>query len=161
MNPIQNIVIDYFQFQSQIRTEVRDGKQWIFDPIRKKFLVLQPEEMVRQLLLQYLMIKKAYSPLHIKVERGLALNKMRKRYDILVYDKKIQAQLLVECKAPGIKLDQAVIDQIARYNMVTKVPYLFLTNGQQNYCLKIDYSTQEYEFMSEVPHYQDLLKESE
>ena len=160
MKSLQNISIDYFKFQKDLRVETKNGKQWIYDPIRKKFLVMQAEEVVRQLLLQYLIQEKAYSPIHIKVEKGIKLNETRKRYDILVYNKSIIPCLLVECKAPGIPLNQAVVDQIARYNIVAKVPYLLLTNGQKNYCLKIDFEQKDYQCLSEIPNYPTLIKES-
>jgi len=160
LKSLQEIGIDYFKFKKDLRIETRDGKQWIYDPIRKKFLVMQAEEVVRQLLLNYLIQEKGYSPIHIKVEKGIKLNNTRKRYDILVYNKSIIPILLVECKAPGIPLNQTVVDQIARYNIVAKVPYLFLTNGQNNYCLKIDFEQKDYECLSEIPDYSTLIKES-
>src|ERR1039457_6927984 len=106
----------------------------IFDVIRKKYVVLTPEEWVRQNFLQYLIQEKKFPALLISVEAGLKYNQLQKRMDVLVYDKHGNPYLMVECKAPEVKITQDVFDQIARYNLVFKVKYLVVTNGMHHFC---------------------------
>ena len=124
--------------QYSVRLKEEGGKQFIFDIVRKKYLVLTPEEWVRQNFIHFLINDKNYPAGLIAVEKGLKLNELQKRADVLVY-KNAQPMVLIECKAPGIKISREVFEQIARYNMVFKVPYLLVTNGMQHYCAKIDF----------------------
>nr|MBC7614052.1 type I restriction enzyme HsdR N-terminal domain-containing protein [Pseudopedobacter sp.] len=134
----------------------KDDQLFIFDELRKKDLVLTPEEWVRQHFIQYLILHKKYPKSLIKVEGGLKLNKLQKRTDILVFSSRGKADVLIECKASSVKIDQKVFDQIARYNMIHKVNYLAVTNGQQHYYCKIDYESNSYFFISELPAYQSV-----
>ncbi len=145
------INIDLLKYQSILKVKKELGKKMIFDPIRKKYLVWQPEELVRQLLIQYLIEDKGYNKNHLHVERGLTVNGQYKRSDIITYDKTMAPYLLVECKAPKVALNQAVLDQIATYNLAYQVPYLLISNGIQNYCCKMDYAQKSYEFLNEIP----------
>ena len=129
----------------------------IFDPFRKKQVVLTPEEWVRQNFLQFLLIEKKYPESLIKVEMGLRLNKLPKRSDVVVFDNHGKPVLLVECKAPDIKISQKVFDQIARYNMTLKVEYLIVTNGLKHYCCKLDYTNRSYTFLKEIPAFSEIL----
>lgn len=101
----------------------------IFDFIRKKWLVLTPEEWVRQHLLNYLVTEKKFPASSISVEKEMILNGQKKRYDVVVYDNTLKPYLIVECKAPYIELDQNVIEQAQRYNLVVKANILMITNG--------------------------------
>lgn len=125
----------------------------IFDELRKKDLVLTPEEWVRQHFVQFLIIQKKYPKTLIKLEGGLRLNKLQKRTDILIFDKRGTPQILVECKADSVKITQDIFDQAARYNMVHKVKYLVVSNGLQHYCCAIDYENNSYKFLEELPDY--------
>lgn len=145
------INIDLLKYQSTLKVKKDLGKKMIFDPIRKKYLVWQPEELVRQLLIQYLIDEKKYNKNHIHAERGLTVNGQYKRSDIITYDKTMSPFLLVECKAPKIPLNQAVLDQIATYNLAYKVPYLLISNGIHNYCCQMDYVNKSYTFLEEIP----------
>lgn len=107
----------------------KDGQTYVQDLVRKKWLVLSPEEFVRQHLLYYLMTVKQYPASLIAVEKELRLNDLKKRYDLVVYDRNKQPYLLVECKAPYIDLNESVIEQALRYNLVLKAPLLMITNG--------------------------------
>lgn len=129
----------------------KDDVVLIFDELRKKDLVLTPEEWVRQHFVQFLIIQKKYPKTLIKLEGGLKLNKLQKRTDILVYDKNGEAQILVECKATSVKITQDVFDQAARYNMIHKVKYLVISNGLQHYYCVMDYSNDSYQFLQELP----------
>jgi type I site-specific restriction endonuclease len=128
-----------------------DEKIYIFDAFRKKYVQLTPEEWVRQNFLQYLVVEKKYPLSLIAVEAGLKYNQMQKRADVLVYDKQGHPFLLVECKAPEVKISQDTFDQVARYNMIFKVSYLIVTNGMDHFCCKMDYSDNSYRFLEEIP----------
>lgn len=123
----------------------------IFDGIRKKYVALTPEEWVRQNFLQYLIHEKKFPASLISVEAGLKYNQLQKRMDVLVYDKQGSPYLMIECKAPEVKITQDVFDQIARYNMVFKVKYLVVTNGIHHFCCIMDYEKQSYLYLEQVP----------
>jgi hypothetical protein len=141
------------------KISVADGQKRIFDPLRKKMIVLTPEEWVRQNFIQYLVIEKYYPVSLIKIEMGFKLNKRLRRSDILVYNRKGEPVLIVECKAPSVKISQSVFDQIARYNMSLKVEYLLVTNGIDHYCCRIDHESKTYHFLKEIPAYKDIVPE--
>ena len=143
--------IDYTTYKKDLKLKKEAGKTLIFDPIRKKYLVFQPEELVRQLVLQYLLQNRKYNKNFIRTEKGLKVNDLSKRCDILLYNTEMQPFFLVECKAANIKLSQATFDQIARYNMPLQVKYLLITNGLQTCCCELDYSNKTYTFLPEVP----------
>lgn len=132
----------------------RDGQLFVFDEIRKKTLLITPEEWVRQHFVQYLVAQKKYPKSLIQLEGGLKLHGMNKRSDILVYNSSAEKILLVECKAPSVKISQVVFDQIARYNMVHRVPLLAVTNGLQHFYCKIDFEKEKYFFLKELPDYE-------
>ena len=157
LHSFQSIDINLLSFQDHLVLSEKEGLQFVFDPIRKKKIRFFPEESVRQLLIQYLLIDKKYSANHLRVEKTLRVNGMQKRCDILIYSKNIQPLLLVECKAPHIPINQKVIDQVAAYNIETKVPFLLISNGQKHYCLRIHFDGKEHEVLSAVPDYSTLL----
>ncbi len=123
----------------------------IFDAIRKKYVALTPEEWVRQNFLQYLIRDKKFPASLIAVEAGLKYNQLQKRMDVLVYDKRGIPYLMVECKAPEVRITQDAFDQIARYNMVFKVKYLVVTNGMDHYCCQMNYIQSTYQYLAEIP----------
>lgn len=131
------------------------NKVSIFDTIRKKFIVLQPEEWVRQHCVRFLMEEKAYPKSLINIEKELVLNNLKKRYDIVVYNPDGTFFLIVECKAPKIQINQATFDQIARYNLELKATYLMVTNGVNHYYCKMDLKNERYEFLQDIPHYKN------
>lgn len=130
------------------------ARNQIFDAIRKKYVVLTPEEWVRQNFLQYLILDKGYPASLIAVEAGLKYNQLQKRMDVLVYDKQGLPHLMVECKAPEVKITQDVFDQIARYNMVFKVKYLVVTNGMNHFCCRMDYTANTYSYLENIPAFE-------
>ena len=107
----------------------KDGKLYIYDVLRKKYVVLQPEEWVRQHVINFLLTERNVSPVHIKVETGRKYSELQKRCDILVWDADMNPLLLVECKAPHIAIDHKAVFQIGIYNASFKSKYLWLTNG--------------------------------
>jgi hypothetical protein len=142
--------------QYPIKLKEEKGTKYIFDPIRKKYLVLLPEEWVRQNFIQYLINEKSFPSTLIAIEKGLKLNELQKRADIVIYDNKGQPIVLIECKAPKVKINQEVFEQVARYNIVFKVPYLVVTNGIEHYCAKVDLKENSFEFLQELPVYNSL-----
>lgn len=139
------------RFQDALKLKRIDNKTYIWCAVRKKWLVLQPEEMVRQLLLVYLVQEAGFKKNRIAVERGLKVNEMQKRCDILVYDDKMQPYLLIECKRAKVALTQAVFRQVANYNIALKVPYLLVCNGPDTYCCSIDFEEKSFDFMDALP----------
>ena len=130
-----------------------ENKVAIFDEIRKKFIIITPEEWVRQHVVQFLLQDKKYPKSHINVEKLLKINDLNKRYDVVVYNPDGSIFILVECKAPEIKISQHTFDQIARYNMTLNAEYLMVTNGLNHYFCKMDYEKEQYDFLSELPDY--------
>jgi hypothetical protein len=129
----------------------QDGVVRIFDEIRKKYLVLTPEEWVRQNFVRFLVKDMNYPASLIAMEIGLKYNQLRKRADILIYDKQGAALLMVECKAPEVKISQDAFDQVARYNMAFKVKYLVVTNGLHHFCCRMNYTDKSYEYLEMIP----------
>lgn len=139
-----------------IKVKKVNGKLVVFDQLRRKFIALTPEEWVRQHFINYLTTEKGYSSSLIANEIQINLNNQKRRCDSVVYDKGLQPIVIVEYKAPDVNITQDVFDQIVRYNIVLKVKYLIVSNGINHYCCKIDYTTQSFEYLSDIPHYTDL-----
>jgi hypothetical protein len=130
-----------------------NGKKSIFDIIRKKYIVLTPEEIVRQHLVHYLINIKKYPRSLISVEDGMKVNRMMKRSDVVVYDQSGAVFLAAECKSTRIKLNQKSMDQLSIYNQHYKASYLALTNGLDIYICKIDYATKKATFIDNFPDF--------
>ncbi|MDC6386348.1 type I restriction enzyme HsdR N-terminal domain-containing protein [Flagellimonas taeanensis] len=135
------------------RIKNSQNRQYIFDGIRKKFVVLQPEEWVRQHVLHYLVFTKNFPKSLINVEKQLMVNGLKRRYDVVVFNPDGSIFLLVECKAPEVKVEQTVFDQIARYNYQLKSTYLMVTNGLEHYCCEMDHENEKYSFLKEIPDF--------
>lgn len=135
-----------------IRTD--DGKRSVYDPIRRKYVRLTPEEWVRQHFLQYLIQDCGYPASLIAVEMGFRYQRMPRRADIVVHDRKGRPFLMAECKAPDVGIGQSTFDQVSRYNRVVEARFLAVTNGLVHYCWQIDRSSGAYEFLTGVPTYQ-------
>lgn len=131
-----------------------ENKVSIFDEIRKKFIILTPEEWVRQHVIQYLIIEKSYAKSYINVEKVIKINGLTKRYDIVVYQPNGQIFLLVECKAPEVSISQNTFDQIARYNMTLNAQFLMVTNGLNHYFCSMDFENEKYHFLTGLPEFQ-------
>ncbi|HKK74253.1 MAG TPA: type I restriction enzyme HsdR N-terminal domain-containing protein [Saprospiraceae bacterium] len=138
-------------YQNQIKTKKQDGKTFIFDPVRKTWLVLLPEELVRQLMLQFLVDSMGYKWSHFRTESGLKVNEQRRRTDIIAYDQSVQPYLLVECKAPHIKINENTFWQSVHYNRELQAPFLVVTNGIRTYCCEMDYTQEEGNFLAAIP----------
>jgi len=126
------------------------GRPFIFDIVRKKWLVLSPEEWVRQHVINYLVNEKKYPASIIAVEKEIALNDIKKRFDIVIYNKQKEPALVIECKAPYIELDTGVIAQVQRYNLVLCAKYLMITNGISDLIFNRDNNK------TDLPDYKDF-----
>ena len=134
----------------------RDGLYFIFDEIRKKHLVLTPEEWVRQHFIRFLINEKAFPASLLQIEGGLNLNQTKKRSDILVYNNLGEKIMVIECKAPAVAITQATFDQAARYNSVYKAKWLVVTNGLQHYYAQINHLDKKSIFVADLPNYKAL-----
>lgn len=139
----------------EFRIVEREGKLTIFDPVRKKYVILTPEEWVRQHVIQFLVNEKKVSLSLIRVESEIKLYNTRKRFDIAVFDRNGNALLVVECKAPSVSLSQEVLDQAIRYNLSMKVGYLMLTNGLQHLFCRID-AVGDTRVIQDLPDFKEL-----
>ena len=135
------------------RVKSSENKMRIFDIIRKKFVVLNPEEWVRQHVIHWLIYEKKYPASLVNVEKQLSINNLNKRYDLVVFKSNGEIDLLVECKAHTQRITQEVFDQIARYNLEAEANYLMLTNGLQHYYCKLDAAQEKYVFMEQIPDF--------
>jgi hypothetical protein len=137
--------------------QLAEGSLEIFDPVRKKYLKLTPEEWVRQNFIQYLVNEKNYPQSLVLIEKGLTLNRMKKRFDAVVYSKQGNPLVLIEFKSPKVNLEQKVFEQIASYNLQLKVKYLIVSNGLKHYCCSINYANNKIVFLTDIPLYDELV----
>jgi hypothetical protein len=135
------------------RFKSTENKVSIFDVIRKKFIILQPEEWVRQHCVHFLINDKRYPKSLINVEKELTINGLKKRYDIVVFNPDGGIHLIVECKSHKIQINQTAFDQIARYNLVLNASYLMITNGLNHYYCQMDSKVERYSFLQDIPNY--------
>ncbi|WP_214071652.1 type I restriction enzyme HsdR N-terminal domain-containing protein [Mucilaginibacter sp. dw_454] len=134
----------------------QDGQLSLFDEIRKRNIIITPEEWVRQHFVQYLIGHKNYPKSLLKLEGGHKLYGKQRRSDIIAFNSAGEKVLIVECKAPSVAIDQKVFDQVARYNMVHKIGLLAVTNGLQHFYCRINFDQNNYEFIKELPEYQKI-----
>ncbi len=131
-----------------------EGKIWIFDVIRKKYIVLTPEEWVRQHFINYLITELKYPKSLFRIEGSLTYNKLQKRSDILIFDRLGKAWMLIECKSPTIKLNQKAFNQVAVYNMTIGARYLAVTNGMAHFVCEAASLGNEPKFLSSFPPFE-------
>ncbi len=128
--------------------------------IRRKYVVLTPEEWVRQHLLQFLVNERKFPQSLLSVEKKVVVNRLYRRTDIVVYSNELQPVLIAECKAPSVKITQSVFDQAARYNMTLGVSYFLLSNGMETICCRVDTQNQSYVFLEQIPMFSDLVRQT-
>ena len=138
------------------RFKNNENKTLIFDIIRKKFVILTPEEWVRQHTLHFLITEKKYPVSYINVEKQLLINDSVKRYDIVTFKNDGDVEIIIECKAPSIPINQVTFDQIARYNLALNSNLLMVTNGLTHYFCKMDIKNKRYLFLRDLPKYNQL-----
>ena len=137
----------------EIKIAEREGKRQIFDPLRKSYVALTPEEWVRQHFVNYLLQYKGYPTTLTANEVGITLNGMSRRCDTVIYDKSLKPRAIVEYKAPTVKITKEVFAQISRYNLVLRVDYHIISNGLQHYCCRMNYENNSFTFLQEIPDY--------
>lgn len=146
--------LNFPRFEFKLRN--LNNRQEIFDILRHKYVSLTPEEWVRQHLISYLILIKGYPASVIGVEKQLLLNKMIKRFDLVVFKRNGSPFVLVECKAPGVEITEKTFDQAARYNMLLQAEYFLITNGLEHYSCRIDYENKQYVFIQDIPHFDEV-----
>ena len=137
---------------------VNDGKRQIFDTLRRCYVALTPEEWVRQHFVHYLLDHKGYPAALMGNEVAITLNGMSRRCDTVVYDKALKPRAIIEYKAPSVKITKEVFAQISRYNLILKVDYLIVSNGLQHYCCKMDYESNTFTFLQDIPEYNKIIE---
>ena len=142
----------------EFRTSQKDGRTLIFDAYRRRWVKLNPEEWVRQHFVRYLVEEKQYPASLMAIEHSLQINRQDFRADAVVFSTSGKPLLIVECKAPEVKIMQKVFDQIVRYNFQFQVDFLIVTNGLAHFCCKIDKTNLTYEFLQEIPEYNVLIR---
>ena len=136
----------------------RDGRLTVFDPLRRRYVTLTPEERVRQHFVRFLQTHKGFPPEVIANEVSLSLNGTQKRCDTVVYGPHAEPLMIVEYKAPEGEITQRTFDQISRYNIRLRVGWLVVSNGRQHFCCHIDYTTYQYHFLPDIPSYDEMLQ---
>lgn len=133
-----------------------NNKRVVFDPVRKKDVLLTPEEWVRQNIIRFLVEDRHFPPSLVSIESLVKINKLSRRFDALVYSRKGNTLLLIECKAPNVEIKQETFDQVLAYNYSLNAPYLLVTNGLKHYFCKIDLQKKQYVFIENIPNYEAL-----
>ena len=133
-----------------------NNKLLIFDPLRKKDIVLTPEEWVRQNLVRFLIDERHFPPSLISVEAGLKVNRLSRRYDVLIYNRGRDPFVLVECKAPSISINQKTFDQVTTYNLTVRARYLLISNGIKHYFAGYDSDLKKFQFLEDIPFFEKL-----
>ena len=152
MLPLQHI--DLLPFQSSLRYQKdKSGLTQVFDPIRKKFMVATPEEIVRQLWIVYFNEYLKVNPKLIAIERAFSIHGLDKRFDLVVFSNTTLPVLLAEFKAPGVKITQSTFDQIAQYNMALHVPFSLVSNGMQHFCFQVDDAKKGFVWQNQLPNF--------
>ena len=126
--------------------------------VRKKSIILTPEEWVRQHFIFFLYKKLGYPLSLMKVEKQILVNNLKKRFDIVTYNASGEMKVLIECKAARIELDASVFDQAARYNLSLKVPYLVITNGMKHYCAEVSVESKSFSYLNNIPTYKEVKR---
>ena len=140
----------------ECRLREQNGRQQIFDVLRRRYVALTPEEWVRQHFVHYLIEHKGYPKGLLANEVELRVGEKHLRCDTVLYDKALHPKIIVEYKAPDIAITQKVFNQITVYNMLLHVDYLIVSNGMQHYCCQMDYEQNRYMFLSDIPNYDQL-----
>ena len=134
-----------------LKTKVVNSKEYLFDELRKKWILSTPEELVRQQFWKYLHFEKQYPVSLMAIEKTIVLNGLKKRFDLLIYDRNGNPHIIVECKSRKIKIDESTMDQILSYQYKIGAKYLILTNGINTYCLEIDLASKKVNYLEDIP----------
>ncbi len=134
------------------------GKREIFDTFRQKYIVLTPEEWVRQHFLHFLVAERNFPPMLLSIEKAIKVNQMLKRFDAVAYSRSGHPLVLMEFKSPKVKLDHKVVDQIGRYNIKLQLDYLIISNGLSHYFGILDYTKNSFQVLDQIPIFESLLE---
>ncbi len=145
--------LDLLSWKNELKVKKEQEQTYLFDPIRKKWIVLQPEEIVRQLLIIYLIHHKKYNKNRISLERGFDVNENFKRFDILIYTMGLEPFMLIECKAPHVKITAETFTQVQIYNLKFSVPYLAISNGLETYVYQMPKENKKGTLLSQLPNF--------
>ena len=140
-----------------LQKQLSKGKCYVFDVIRKKYVLLTPEEEVRQRFIHFLMHEKGVPSAFISVEKSIVVLGLKRRYDLIVHDRAGSPLMVVECKAPSVMISQSVFDQVARYNIACRVPFVAITNGNTLFACTIDFDRESWGYLPSFPDYHDLI----
>jgi len=147
--------LNFPRYSFRIKSEGQ--RKHIFDNIRKRYVLLTPEEWVRQHLISYLVEDRKYPASLLAVEMPLKINRMERRADLVLFSKNGDPLLIAECKAPGVKITQGAFDQVARYNLDMKVRYLIVSNGTVHYCAELDHVRGVWSFLRQIPAFEEVI----
>jgi len=139
-----------------LKYKTENNKRLVFDTVRKKYVVLTPEEGVRQHFVHYLMSQLDYPAGLIAIETVVKINTLNQRADVVVYNRKGKPVMIIECKAPKVKIDNSVFEQAARYNLSLGVDYLLVTNGIKHYCAQLDKENRSYKMLKAIPGFDEI-----
>ena len=142
----------------EIKVSTDNGRRVIWDMLRRKYVVLTPEEWVRQHFIHYLIDCKGYPSALLANEVELSCGTKKLRCDSVLYDKNAIPHLIIEYKAPNIPITQKTFDQISVYNFLLKVDYLIVSNGLQHYCCMMDYANNRCVLLKDIPEYADIKR---
>jgi len=142
---------------SELKIKNQNGKTYVFDCLRKRYVRLTPEEFVRQQFVSFLIKHKGYPSSRMANEKGIVLGNVRKRCDTVLYDNYLQPLMIIEYKSPSIEIDQHTFDQIARYNLALQVPWIIISNGTQHFCCRLEKEKHTYVFVNAIPEYETII----
>ena len=142
--------------KTELKVISKDGKQQVFDVLRRRFVVLTPEEWVRQQFVHFLIRHKGYPAECIGNEVSITLGATKKRCDTVIYGSHAEPLMVIEYKSPSVEITQKVFEQICRYNIKMKVEWLVVSNGLQHYCTRIDYENGTYQFVEDIPAFTSI-----
>ncbi len=144
-----------------VKTRQTGEKTEIFDPIRRRYIVLTPEEWVRQQFIRYLISEKKYPETLISIEKGIKVNQMYKRFDAVISDQTGEPVVLIEFKSPNVRITQKTFEQVAAYNIRLQVQYLIVSNGLKHYCCSVDHEKKTFSFLDDIPDFSVLTTKDE
>jgi hypothetical protein len=136
-----------------LKTKLVNSKEYLFDELRKKWILSTPEELVRQRFWKYLNLEKNYPKSLIAIEKKIVINGLNKRFDLLVFDNLGKPNIIIECKSPKVKIDQGTLDQVLSYQNKVAADFIVLTNGLKTYCIKIDLQLKKVSYIKDIPEY--------
>ena len=136
-----------------IKTKLVNSKEYLFDELRKKWILSTPEELVRQQFWKYLHLEKKYPKSLMAIEKKIVINGLNKRFDLLVFAKFGKPHIIIECKSPKVKIDQKTLNQVLSYQNKLAANFVVLTNGLKTYCIEIDLELLKANYIKEIPEY--------